>query len=353
MSGARRAILAAVAALVLAACATPVGYLAKQGRYLLADSLGTRSAASLLADPATPPETRDLLARAADIKRFAVEELGLADNANYTRYKLVAGDHLADVVSACDAVSFTNYLWPYPLLGKLPYRGYYERPDAEREAAALKARGWDVIIRPVDAFSTLGFTKDPLYSFMDRYPAHQLASIIIHEQTHATLFLKGQPAFNEELASFVGEAGALRWVARTHGEESAEYRAAVDSQADAEAFTTLLKGLAGRLQAVYAASLSREEKLARKAEVIADFRLSLSGDGAPRFRTEGYGNLASLPLNNALIALYSLYSDDVPLLRAYCDTACGGDLRRFMEAARRLARQGDVKAAMRRELGQL
>jgi predicted aminopeptidase len=342
----------AAACVLLAGCATPVGYLAKQGRYLVGDTLGTRSASSMLADPATPQTTRGFLLRVAEIKRFAVREIGLKDNGNYTRYRKVSTDHLADVVQACDAVSFTAYLWSYPILGKLPYKGFYERPDAEKEAAALKKQGWDVIIRPVDAFSTLGFTKDPLYSFMEGYSAYQLASVIIHEQTHATLFVKGQPQFNEELASFVGDTGALLWIGSAFGKESAEYREAVDSSADEETFTALLKGLAQRLTAVYDGPLAREEKLARKAEIIAEFKKGLANGDAPRFRTRGYENLSALPVNNALLSLYSLYSDDVPLLRSYCERMCGGDLGRFLEAARGLARAGDVKAQMRKALGQ-
>jgi predicted aminopeptidase len=351
MSGGRvaTAALTLAAALLAAGCATPVGYLAKQGKYLLGDTLGARSARAMLADPATPERTRELLLRVAEIKRFAVEEIGLKDNGNYTRFRQTAGDHLADVVSACDAASFTPYMWSYPLLGKLPYMGFYERPDAEAEASALRKRGYDVIIRGVDAFSTLGFTKDPLYSFMEGYSPFALASLIIHEQTHATLFVKGQSQFNEELASFVGDTGALLWLQRRYGADSAEYAHAVESQEDAVTFTALLKGLSVELDAVYTGPLSREEKLARKAEIIAAFTRRLVGPDAPRFRTEGYRNLESLPLNNALLSLYSLYSDDVPLLRAYCTERCGGDLRLFMEAVRRLSRAGDVKSLMRAE----
>jgi predicted aminopeptidase len=353
MSGARveRAALMLSAALLLAGCATPVGYLAKQGRYLLGDTLGTRSTRAMLSDPATPENTREFLLRVAEIKRFAVEEIGLKDNGNYTRFRQTAGDHLADVVSACDAVSFTPYLWSYPVLGRLPYKGFYERPDAEGEAATLRKRGYDVIIRGVDAFSTLGFTKDPLYSFMQGYSPFEIASLIIHEQTHATLFVKGQPQFNEELASFVGDTGALLWLRRVYGPDSEEYGSAVESREDAETFTALLKGLCAELDAVYAGPLTREEKLARKAEIILAFKRRMGGADAPRFRTKAYGNLGSLPINNAFLSLYSLYSDDVPLLRSYCQRACGGDLRRFMESAKALSRAGDVKALMRAELG--
>lgn len=341
----------AVGALFVSGCASQVGYLAKQGSYLLRYSSGTRSVSSMVEDPSTPAETREFFQRVQDIKRFAVGEVGLKNNDNYTRYKEIARDHLVDVVQACDAASFDAYMWSYPFLGRLPYKGFYERRDADAEASRLRAQGYDVIVRPVDAFSTLGFTKDPLYSFMKGYSAFEIASLIIHEQTHATLFLKGQPEFNEEMATFVGDEGAFEWLRKTYGEGSPEYRGAVDAKADSDQFNSLLQGLSARLRAVYAGPLTREEKLARKAQIIDEFRRGLTGGQAPRFRTSAYRDPGTIPLNNALLSLYSLYTDDIPLLRDWFEQRCGGSLKRFMESMKELAANGDVKTQVRSSLG--
>ncbi len=334
----------------LGGCVSQMGYLTKQGGYLLRYSTGARPVQKVLEDPATPADTQEFLRRVQDIRLFAVQQVGLKDNGNYTRYRQIDRDHLVDVVSACDAVSFTPYLWRYPFLGRLPYKGYYERQDADAEAARLRKEGWDVVVRPVDAFSTLGFTKDPLYSFMKSYSTFGLASLIIHEQTHATLFLKGQPDFNEELASFVGDEGAFEWLRARFGEDSPQYRDARDSYEDSQTFTALLAELAGQLDAVYKGNASRPEKLAEKERIIADFTQRLGGELAARFHTKAYSSLGRLQLNNAYLSLYSLYSNDIPLLRAYWQTKCGSSLPRFMDAMKRLAKQGDVKSQIRKEL---
>ena len=337
----------AMGVLVVSGCTSQVGYLAKQGSSLLRTSSGARSVQSLVDDASTPAETREFLLRVQDIKGFAVQTVGLKNNDNYTSYKEIDSDHLVDVVQACSAVSFDAYTWSYPFLGRLPYRGYYERPDAIAEASRLKGEGYDVIVRPVDAFSTLGFTKDPLYSFMKKYSAFRIASLIIHEQTHATLFLKGQAEFNEEMASFVGDEGAFEWLRETYGEGSRELREAVDSQADSRLYISLLHGLSTRLRVVYDSGSTREEKLARKAEIIGQFRTELAGSTAEQFRTADYAHLEKITLNNALLSLYSLYSDDVPLLRSWFQEKCGGSLKRFMESMKALASHGDVKAQIR------
>jgi predicted aminopeptidase len=348
----RRALpLLAMGLLFISGCASQVGYLAKQGISLLRYSTGARPVDAVIADPATPADTRAFLKKVRDIKSFAVQKLGLKNNENYTKYKQIDRDHLVDVVQACDAASFDAYTWDYPFLGRLPYRGYYERPDADAEAARLRKLGYDVIVRPVDAFSTLGFTKDPVYSFLEGYSPFEIASVIIHEQTHATLFLKGQSEFNEEMASFVGDEGAFEWLKDTYGEESPEYRDALDSQADADLFVSLLHGLSKNLKVVYDMPIPREEKLARKAGVIDEFTRGLADGGGPRFHTDRYAHVEKLKLNNAYLSLYSLYSDDVPLLRDWFVQRCGSSLRTFMASMKELAGHGDVKAQVRASLG--
>ena len=343
-------LMLAIGMLFVPGCESQVGYLAKQGSYLLRYSMGARPVQAMIDDPATPADTRNFLLKVRNIKSYAVQRVGLKNNENYTKYNEIDRDHLVDVVQACDAASFDPYMWSYPFLGRLPYRGFYERSDADGEAARLRLLGYDVIVRPVDAFSTLGFTKDPVYSFMKGYSPFQIASLIIHEQTHATLFLNGQPEFNEEMATFVGNEGAFEWLRESYGEGSPEYRDAVDSQADADLFVSLLHGLSEKLRVVYATTLTREEKLARKAEVIREFERGLSGEEAPHFRTAAYGHLEKLQLNNAYLSLYSLYSDDLPLLRDWFVQRCGGSLMLFMESMKDLAARGDVKAQVRSAL---
>lgn len=348
----RLPILAAVmGTMFVSGCASQAGYLLKEGVALLQTSGGTRSVQSLLNDPSTPSDTRAFLQRVEEIRRFAVENVGLKRNDNYSRYKEIGRDHLVDVVQACDAASFDAYQWDYPFLGRLPYRGYYDARDARAEASRLKKAGYDVIVRPVDAFSTLGFLRDPLYSFMKHYSAFEIASLIIHEQTHATLFLKGQPDFNEQMASFVGQEGAFEWLRATYGEGSAEYRQAVDGKADSDLFVSLLQGLAARLEPVYSSAESREEKLRQKAQIMEEFKASLADPRAVGFRTDDYLHLDKIPLNNAYISLYRLYTSDVPLLQRWFDRKCGSDLRRFMASMKELAAHGDVKAQIRAGLG--
>jgi predicted aminopeptidase len=145
----------------------------------------------------------------------------------------------------------------------------------------------------------------------------------------------------------------IQYVLRPNGFSFLEARdglEALDQIADEKAFESLVGGLHAELDAVYRSSIGREQKLERKAELIAAFQADFESTKSARFRTEPFRAMRAPKVNNAYLSLFSLYSDDVPLIRSYYQKVCGSALRRLLVQARALARQGDVKAQMRRAL---
>jgi predicted aminopeptidase len=343
----------ALAVLLLPAlfgCSTTAGYLWEQGVGLLRDNRGARRVDALLAGPDTPAETRRFLLDTQDIRRFGTG-LGLKPSGNYTRYKELDRDHLVDVVQACAELSFEAYTWRYPLLGRLPYKGFYDRAQAEEEAARLRAQGLDVIVREVDAFSTLGFFRDRLFSFMKAYSLDDLASLMLHEQTHATVFLRGQTGFNEQLASFVAERGALMYLRARFGEDSEDYRGALAARADEELALSFIRDMRRALEALYSGPLNAEAKRAEKQRIIDEHKRRFVAEWLPLFHDPGYARVAELPINNAYLSLYDLYTGDLPLLERYFTEVCGSDLATFLRQVKSLAKdRGGAVERMRREL---
>ena len=328
-------------------------YVAAQGARYLALRYRAVPVAKVLADPRTPPTLRALLERVGRIRDFAVREIGLRPTKSYGSIVELESDRLATVVSACAELSFDRFLWSYPLVGKLPYRGYFDPKEAEGESARLKKLGLDVVVRPVDAFSTLGWLSDPLFSFMASYAEADIAELVIHEMTHATIFAKGAEQFNEELATFVGRQGALLWLASVHGADSPEVANALRDRADTEAFASWLRGTATELASIYGSGIPNAAKRARKAEVIAARAAVFKIEYSKIFATDRYAGFPMDGLNNAYLDLYRLYEGEPSLYRDYYEKACYNDLRRFMVEAARLVKQargGDPKEAMRREI---
>jgi predicted aminopeptidase len=271
-----------------------------------------------------------------------VETLGLAATKNYTKYVQLDRDYLAAVVSASAADSFERHEWWFPVVGKVPYKGFFIVDDARTEAAKLEKRGLDVWVRGVDAFSTLGWFSDPLYSFMRDYSVDSLAELIIHESLHATLFLNGHSQFNEELAAFVGEEGARLYMDKNFRPGSPEIQMMSDTQTDSAVFIAFIQGLIAELEALYARGLDREEALRQKEALIAAAQERFAREYEQLFKSDNYRGFADMRINNAYLELYRLYYSGGDYLRDLYERS-GGDLPAFIAAAKKLAREASRK----------
>ena len=246
--------------------------------------------------------------RVEDIKRFAMEELGLQKSKNYTRFVELDRNYLAVVVSACAADSFTRHQWHFPIVGALPYKGFFDPADARKEAAIHSSEGLDVWIRGVDAFSTLGWFRDPLFSYMKQYSDYQLADLLIHELVHATVFIRGRVQFNEQLAEFIGSRGARIYIESRFGLDSEEYRAIDSSAADRQAFRIFLATLIAELELLYARrDISREVILMEKDRIIRTAQERFEAEYESHFTSDNFRSFASMPVNNAYLDLFRLY----------------------------------------------
>jgi predicted aminopeptidase len=344
----------AAAALLLGASTIFSGcYTLKQGTALLGYLGRAVPLESLLesdvADSAAE-ENRRFVELVLDIRRFALEDLGLEATKNYTAYVEIDRDYLAAVVSASAADSFARHEWSYPVVGPLPYKGFFDPADARKERARLEKRGLDVWVRGVDAFSTLGWFQDPLYSWMRAYPPERLADLIIHESLHATVFLKGHAQFNEELAEFVGSEGARLYMESRFEINSEARRRMLDAEADTAAFLECIRELIGELETLYAGNDSPAEKLQKKEELIAAAQTRFVEEYSRRFKSENYRGFASLPVNNAYLELFRLYYGGGDFYRDLY-LRSGQDLPRFIAAAKTLTRKGKPKEQLAAALG--
>lgn len=329
----------------------PSCYVMKQGSRFLSIQNSARPVQKVLADPATPADLRAFLGLAGRIRAYAQEEIDLKNTKSYTALIITEKDYVADVVQACAELSFTRHLWNYPVVGKLPYKGFFVPEEAQAERRKLEAGGLDVLVRKVDAFSTLGWFADPLYSFMARYGEADLADLIIHELTHATLFIKGQDQFNEELASFVGRRGALDWLEAAYGPDAPQIQEELADRRGREAYVNFLKETSARLDALYQGEAAPEDKRALKARIIWERAAEWTALAQASFPEGSRWRKADMSkLNNAWFDLYRLYEGESELYERFFAEVCGSSLPRFVERLRELSRdrkaRKDMKAAM-------
>ncbi len=305
-------------------------YVVEQGYHVLAYQARARKVERIL-EESDDRELREFLLLARRIKRYAVDSLGLAEDRNYTTYVETGRPYMVDVVSAAQADTFEQHRWCYPVVGCVPYKGFFDPDDATRLARRLEDRGLDVYRWQAGAFSTLGILTDPLLSHMRRYSVFGLASLIIHEQTHATIYLKGQAQFNEELATFVGTEGALRFVADTYGDSSQEYRAALQRLEDRRALRAFNGSLYAKLDSLYSSETDTDVILRKKKALIDSSKQRFLRTYSGHFGADRAERFLEKDINNAYLCVQHTYSRDLDLYyRVYA--ANGGDLRRTFEA---------------------
>ena len=184
---------------------------------------GAQPVETFFKDPAFPDSLKTKLHLIEEVRKFAIDSLGLKDTENYKTLFDQRGQELMWVVQACGPFELKPILWHFPIIGDLPYKGFFEKEKALAERKKLIDEKFDVSIRNPGGWSTLGWFTDPILSDMLKRSDGDLAGLIIHEMVHATIFIKDDADFNENLASFIGDTASYSFLAYKYGKNSKPY----------------------------------------------------------------------------------------------------------------------------------
>ncbi|MET0982694.1 MAG: aminopeptidase, partial [Telluria sp.] len=146
----RRALAMGAAASLLASCST-LNYYTQAAQGQLALLSDARPIDDWLADPATNTSLRHRLEAARQIRRFAVQQMGLSDNDSYKNYAALKRQYVLWNVVATPELSLKPLQWCFPVAGCVNYRGYYSKDEAQAYANKLRAQGRDVEVGGVSA----------------------------------------------------------------------------------------------------------------------------------------------------------------------------------------------------------
>ena len=350
----RRGLFACVALAIvlvggLAACGS-VGYYSQSVGGHLQLLRTARPIDDWLVDPATPDALRARLETVRAMRRFAADELGLPDNRSYTTYADVKRPFVVYSVFATPELSLQLRQWCFPVVGCVAYRGYYDKADADAYAQGLRDEGDDVYVGGVPAYSTLGYTADPVLSTFIGYPEGEVARLIFHELAHQVLYIAGDTTFNESFAVAVEEDGVRRWFAAQARADAGRaataagvYRLAMERK---RTFVALLTRHRGVLAAAYARDEGVDAKrVAKRDEFDAlqrDYEAQKRDPASALYGFTGYDRYFAQALNNANLAAVATYTQRVPAFAKLLDEE-HGDLPRFYRAVAALARLPTVE----------
>lgn len=317
----------------------------------------------LLADPQTPAPLKVKLQLVQSLRSFAKKDLKLPVDGHYQKYVDVHRPFVVWNVEAAPEFSLEPKTWWYPLVGSLDYRGYFAEASARHYAARLQQKGYDVYVGGVEAYSTLGWFKDPVLNTFISNPESDLAETIFHELGHQRVFASGDTDFNEAFATTVGQEGARRWL-KAKGDQAAldNYLAELRRT---DQFARLIATTRGRLEALYGdertpdgqikaarkkGTIEPEQLRQRKQQILGQLKQEYAQLKSQWGGNTEYDDWFARPVNNAQLNSVADYYDLVPGFE--CLLALnGGDLEKFYQAADKLA--GEPKAARQLRLRML
>ncbi|WP_309670687.1 aminopeptidase [Gemmatimonas sp.] len=325
ISGATAVLLAVVLGI------TPTGCYISRAAYEEARILSRRQPiARLVADSATDPVLRAKLSLVQEARRFAIDSLDLKARKSFTAFSRLDRDTLVLVVSAAYRDRLERKTWWFPVVGRFPYKGFFDFPGALRTAESLRDQGFDVSVGPSAAFSTLGWFNDPLVSTTVKADSVTLVNTIIHELLHNTFFAKGQVSFNESFATFVGGRGVEHFF-RARG-DSASLRRAEDEWHDDLLLGAFWERTSNEIEQIFAAlpDSASTARITARDRVYARARIRLVDSIGPLLRTYPDGWSQKVKLNNAVLLSRRVYAERLDRFDSVY-VAEGRDLKRAIQ----------------------
>jgi predicted aminopeptidase len=242
-------------------------------------------------------------------REFALKNMHLNVGKSYSTFVRLKKPYVVWAVNASEKWKLNHFLWWFPLVGNLPYKGFPNESDAQLEAQSFDKEKYDTYIRGVSAYSTLGWFSDPLLSSMLNYSEHNLVNTIIHESTHATIFIESNADFNERLASFIGNKGTELFYAQEEGKDSLILELIKSENSDENLFSTFITGEIKLLENYYKNTTTKDE-LERQKQ-FQNIKDKFQKEIKPHLKTSLYKNFDSINLNNARLLLFKTYVEDL------------------------------------------
>jgi predicted aminopeptidase len=316
-----------------------------------------QSVEQLLDDPTTDAELHAKLLLVQAARSFAAT-LGLEVQEQYTSYVPWPHDRIVTNLIATEPGKIDAKNFRFPIVGEVPYKGFFDRERAEREAEKLRARGMDVCLGAVRAYSTLGWFDDPLTAPMLDTTDERLFETVIHELVHATVFVNSQPGFNEGVANFIGEEAVVLFYSQS-ALQAAPKNASQDVQNTGEPLAAApiiesprrrvdddrlvaaaLMSLRDEIARLYAEDLPEHERATRRDDLEVTGREKLAALALTSRNSLSLSKSARL--NDACLAIQGTYVADTPKHRVVLE-ALDGDLERFVARLRDAATSDDPR----------
>ncbi|MFC1784735.1 aminopeptidase [Candidatus Neomarinimicrobiota bacterium] len=313
-----------------------VSYLAQAvtGHFRIMSS--RESIENLLKNDTLDTESINKLKLVLEVHDFATEELGLPKNKSYTVVSEIDNQYLGWNVYCTSKFSVEPKKWCFPIAGCVVYRGYFKKNKALEYANNMKQKGFDVFIRPFNAYSTLGWYNDPLLSSHLKINSIRLAGLIIHELAHQKVYISGDSRFNEGFAVAVERVGVLRWLKSTGREKDIAQALKMWELEDIKVSKIL--STRTQLQDIYQSGKTSKVMAQKKDSLFVDLKNAICGVNCTESHIPKMDG-KDFAFNNAYLVPTDTYYSLVPIFQSILDSL-DDNLSQFYEIVEEL---GDLQ----------
>lgn len=159
----------------------------------------------VLADPRIDLEVKKKINLIIDTKNFFYHFFHLPPTQIYNKTTFLEREAVSYLVIASPADLIEAKEHWFPFVGSFPYLGFFDEQSAKDYAIKLHNEGFVTYIRPVFAYSTLGYFEDRILSSFFTFTDLELVDLIFHELFHTIFFQKDEIDLNENLASYFSQ----------------------------------------------------------------------------------------------------------------------------------------------------
>lgn len=190
---------------LLSGCAK-LGYLTEQGIGQVKLQMSGKKNDEVLSNPNVSPSFKRKILLVEEYKKFFYYYFDQKPSTIYSKTTFLKDKAVTYLVIASSHTKIKAHEFEFPIMGSFPYLGFFNLDSAKAFAKDLQEdENLVTWIRPVYAYSTLGYLEDRILSSFFEYDDVQLGELVFHELFHTIFFIKDEVDLNENLANLYGK----------------------------------------------------------------------------------------------------------------------------------------------------
>lgn len=191
-------------------------YLYEQGMGQLSLQSRARDNREMLKNVRVSSDQKEKIKKIQELKKYFYSYWAKKETPIYSQTTMLKNKAVSYLVVASPFSEIKAEETCFPLMGCFPYLGFFNLASAKDFAKSREQEGFVTWVRPVYAYSTLGYFTDTILSSFFNYSDYELAELIFHELFHTIFFINNQVELNENLANYFAKEMLEEYFTKTN-----------------------------------------------------------------------------------------------------------------------------------------